>query len=389
MADLPLARATGPSPLPAHLGVVAHVYRTALSDAALDPGLADDVARAALTRMDGFLDGVDAWRTAPRPPKPARPTALWRRGNSSLHAYGARTAPPVLVVPSLINRAEILDLTSELSMLRGLARQGLNPVLLDWGAPCAQTEAFGLADYIAQRLLPALDALTEHVDRKPALLGYCLGGTMSAALLSRRPDAATSLICLAAPWAFPRDASLPGGGLRAAAIGLGAHRLEALLTACAASFGCVPGLVYQSLFAAIDPMQALPKFRAFAQMRLGSAQAQRFVAVEDWLAANRDTTLAVARDVLIHLQMEDRLAKGRFDVLGGPVNAGSVTVPSLVLAGQRDNIAPPALAQPLAEQIPSATLLSPDLGHVGAIVSARAPGEVWDPIAQFLVSKRR
>ncbi|MEM9268246.1 MAG: alpha/beta fold hydrolase [Pseudomonadota bacterium] len=380
--------AAAPSPLSAHLTAAASVYRTALNTPDLVPAHADAVAAEALVRMDDFLHGIERWRRAARPPAPVRPEPLWSIGNSSAHAYGDPSDPPVLVVPSLINRADILDLTEETSFLRALARHGVNPVLLDWGAPSPDTSSFGLEGYLHHRLMPALEAVHQHTGTRPALLGYCLGGTLSACLASLTPNAISALVCLAAPWAFPRDVTVPGGALRAAALGLGEARLDAMLHGLAASFGCVPGLLYQSLFAAIDPMQALPKFRSFAKLPLTSNAAQRFIAVEDWLAANRDTTLGVAQDVLIKLQMQDRLSRGQFVMEGQPVRAANITTPTLVILGQKDRIAPPELARPLAQSIPDSALLTPDLGHVGAIVSGSAQHQVISPIADFLLSHR-
>ena len=79
-----------------------------------------------------------------------------REGCSRLLDYGAApeaadpAGPPVLVVPSLINRAYILDLAPGRSLLRWLAAQGLRPLLLDWGAPGPAEAGFGLEDYGAR-----------------------------------------------------------------------------------------------------------------------------------------------------------------------------------------------------------------------------------------------
>ena len=58
--------------------------------------------------------------------------AAWQEGNTRLLDYGRHASPPrrkrgaraVLVVPSLINRWEVLDLTAEKSLLRAMAAHG-------------------------------------------------------------------------------------------------------------------------------------------------------------------------------------------------------------------------------------------------------------------------
>ena len=66
------------------------------------------------------------------------------------------------------------------------------------------------------------------------------------------------------------------------------------------------------------------------------------------------------------------------------VAPAAIAAPSLVVAGRRDTIAPPPLADPLALAIPGARRLAPQTGHVGMIVGSLARQQVWGPIAGFL-----
>lgn len=73
------------------------------------------------------------------------------------------TGPSILFVPSLINRAYVLDLAEEASFTRYLASKGTHPLLLDWGWPGPVERQFTLADYIGGRLERALRAINEPV----------------------------------------------------------------------------------------------------------------------------------------------------------------------------------------------------------------------------------
>ena len=123
-----------------------------------------------------------------------------RQRGSSPSAARPRGAP-ILLVPSLINRAYILDLTPARSFARYLRERGLRPYLVDWGAPGADERGFGLDDYIAGRLMPALEAARRDAGRPIALAGYCMGGTMVLPLAARAEVG--SLVLLATPWDFP------------------------------------------------------------------------------------------------------------------------------------------------------------------------------------------
>ena len=107
--------------------------------------------------MDRLAEGVLAYRRHPVHRTLENPPAVWQEGNTRLLDYGLtdraarkRGARAVLVVPSLINRWEVLDLTAEKSLLRAMAAEGLRPYLVDWGTPDAEERRFDLTAYVAR-----------------------------------------------------------------------------------------------------------------------------------------------------------------------------------------------------------------------------------------------
>ena len=85
---------------------------------------------------------------------------IWQKGEAKINAIPSHEykegAAVVLLIPSLINKASILDLTAERSMLRFLAAQGINAYLLDWGDLLADEGARDMDGLIMERLVPAL-----------------------------------------------------------------------------------------------------------------------------------------------------------------------------------------------------------------------------------------
>ena len=107
-------------------------------------------------RVDrALIAGIAAYRADPYVREMRDPPAVWEESETRLLDYGG-SGPAVLFVPSLINRAYILDLMEGGSMLRWLAGQGAHPYLLDWGWPGEVEREFSLTDYIAGRLERAL-----------------------------------------------------------------------------------------------------------------------------------------------------------------------------------------------------------------------------------------
>jgi polyhydroxyalkanoate synthase len=347
------------------------------------------VAREVAARLRATVDGLELWQRHPYRRSLADPPAVWSAGCSRLLDYGAApeaadpAGPPVLVVPSLINRAYVLDLVAGRSLLRWLAGQGLRPLLMDWGEPGPRESRFDLDAYGAERLLPALDAARRLADGPVPVLGYCMGGTLAVGLAARRPAEVAALVTIGAPWDFASTRGV-AGGIRAMLRAGGIARAESLLDGLGETFGQVPVSVFQTLFAMVNPIQASVKFQKLARLDREGPAARLFVALEDWLADGVPMPAAAARDLLIGWQIENRTATGGWRFLGGPVDPGAVAAPSLVIAGRHDSIAPPPLAEPLARAIPGARSVAPQTGHIGMVVGTLARPQVWRPIARFL-----
>src|SRR5690606_33682551 len=99
-----------------------------------------------------FLAGIARYRAQPPVPRPTPPPVIWQEGTTVLRDYGRAGDPAVLVIPSLVNRAYVLDLTAETSLLRGLRERGLRPLLVEWDWPSAAEETLTLTDIVAGRL---------------------------------------------------------------------------------------------------------------------------------------------------------------------------------------------------------------------------------------------
>ncbi|MEM9013237.1 MAG: alpha/beta fold hydrolase [Pseudomonadota bacterium] len=385
-------RIGAPRPLVFHLGAALATYQQALlpADAAAPlppppdcaaPPLA--IAREAARRLATLEEGIARWQHHPYRRRLPDPPALWREGATRLLDYGG-TGPVILVVPSLVNRAYILDLRPGHALLRWLAGQGLQPLLLDWGEPGGAEHGADLDTY-GQRLAQAVTVAVERAGGPVGLVGYCMGGTLAAAYAATRPERLSSLALLGAPWRFSRETA-PVALVRALGRALGTHDLPMLLDRLTQVFGAVPVELLQLFFAWLDPILAARKFRRFAALDPASDAAEHFVAIEDWLADGVPMAGPAAREVLGPWYLEDAPAKGAWSFLGQPVRAEAIRLPTLAVCAAADRIAPPACTEALPEAIPGAQTLRPTSGHVGMIVGRAAPDRVWRPLAEFLQS---
>ncbi len=336
------------------------------------------VDREVRQRIDRLTAGVEAYRRQPYRRTLIQPPSLWQEGTTRLLDYGsasAADAPVLLFVPSLINRAYILDLLAERSLLRHLAGRGLRPLLVDWDAPGEIERGFSLTEYIAGRLERALDATLAAAKGPVVGVGYCMGGLLALALAQRRARDLAALVCLATPWDFHAERAA-----QARLIGAASITLEPMMR----SLGELPVDAIQALFAGLDPLLVVHKFLAFAGLAPDSPRAGVFVALEDWLNDGVPLAAPVARECLGGWYGANTPGRGAWRVAGEPVSPAAVELTTLVVVPDHDRIVPPASALPLAAAIPRAAELRPAAGHIGMVVGGGAEARLYEPLARWL-----
>jgi poly(3-hydroxyalkanoate) synthetase len=335
------------------------------------------VLRRLLREDRALIAGIAAYRRHPYTRRLPDPPVPWAEGGSRLLDYAVPGAvgPPVIFVPSLVNRAYVLDLEEKTSLLRFLAGQGVRAMLLDWGWPGEAERAFTLTDYIAGRLERALMALPVPA----VVVGYCMGGLLALAAALRRPDRVRALGLLAAPWDFhatPEDAT------RAAAAAALLPALEPLMQAT----GTLPVDTIQTLFSGLDPWGIPRKFRAFARLDQSSPRAALFVALEDWLNDGVPLAAPVARETLGGWYGANTPARLAWRVAGAVVDPAEARMPAFLAIPYRDRIVPPASARSLAARLPGARVHEAEAGHIGMAAGSTAEAALWRPLLTWLRS---
>lgn len=328
-------------------------------------------ARLAADEFTAWCKGVNAYMEAMRPLAPPPARIIWQQGSTVVRDYaGPADAPLVVVVPSLINRATILDLLPDRSLLRYLAqRSGVR--LVDWQAPGADERDFALDDYIARLLAVVQQA--QATGRPVYLMGYCMGGLLALAAAQALSQPVDGLVLMATPWDF----SAYPPGVRA-----GLQQWHMGLQPWLATGETVPVDILQTLFALMQPLAAFEKFK-----RVGTqGYDDLFIATEDWLNDGVPLVAKVAGTCFGDWFANNTTANGAWQVMGQTVAPATITTPTFVIAPQRDQLVPPPCALALADALPNARRLTPDLGHVGMIVGRHAQTEVWDKIAAFISS---
>lgn len=326
-----------------------------------------------LARADrAMIAGLAAYRRHPWTREMADPPAIWAEGGSRLLDFGGE-GPAVLFVPSLVNRAYVLDLTPERSLMRWLPGQGFRTLLLDWGWPGEAERLFTLTDYVAGRLERALMAAPGPV----VLAGYCMGGLLALAAALRRPDRVRALALLATPWDFHAGPDGPRRSRTAAGLVPG---LDVLMDPT----GALPVDAIQSLFAMLDPFGIAQKFRAFARLKPESDRAALFVALEDWLNDGVPLPAPVARQCMAGWYGRNEPGRLMWRIAGQVIDPAAWAGPAFAGIPERDRIVPPASAMAAAARLRQGVVHVAAGGHIGMVAGAGAETALWRPLGAWL-----
>jgi polyhydroxyalkanoate synthase len=329
-----------PRPLPLFLELVRKVSQG-------DP----ELARAALI-------GLKNYESIVRDSAASAKHEIARVGAACIRDHGG-SGPPVLLVPSLINPPRILDLDPEVSLTWAIAQMNRRALLLDWGSAKDRKDV-DVAGHVEQLLLPLLRSIKEPI----ALIGYCLGGTMAIAAANLAP--VERVVTLAAPWRF---ADYPAES-RKALDDMWQHS-----RAASQSLGALPMEVLQAAFWSLDPQRTVKKFAEFGRLDPASADARRFVALEDWANEGEPLPFPAARELIEDLFGSDLPGSGQWKV-GDQSVTDHLPAPTLHILAGHDRIAPAASA-PAGDHVVIAS------GHVGMIVGSTRT-QLHQALAEFL-----
>ncbi len=346
----------------------------------IDPSaFAAAIEARAGTAYREMVAGIRRYREFPWSRPETTAPVIWQAGTARLYDYGARRPrsprPPVLLVPSLVNRSHVLDLMPGRSLAAYLARRGLRPLVLDWGSPDAEERRFTLDDYFTERLLPAFEVSRALASGPVNVAGYCMGGLLTLALAQHRRSEVSGLALLAVPWDFHAERKIQAQHL-AAMVG-------AWLPALAPA-GILPVDGLQTLFMLNDPYLAFRKFTRFAAMDPEVEDTRHFVALEDWLNDGIPMAWNVARTCFLEWYATNATVEGAWSLGGEAIEPQSVDIPAIAFLPANDRIVPPRSAAALAQALPNAAEVTVPAGHIGMVTGSRRKA-LWQPLARWLL----
>ena len=311
---------------------------------------------------------------------------VYEEGSLKLLRYRRETpaayVEPVLICYALVNRPYILDLQPEKSVVRQLLNRDFEVYLIDWGVPTAADQSLRLHDYICGRMKRIADFVVER-EKVPHfnLLGYCMGGTMSAMFAAVYPELVKNLILLAAPIDFSGRETL---------VNLWADEKYFDVDALVDTFGNCPAEFLQNIFLIMKPVQNLvEKYYTFCNKMDDPRFVESFVAMETWVNDNIPVAGETFREYVKNLYQRNQLVKGEFRLNDIPVKLDRITCPLLLLTARDDHLVAPSSTEGITPHVKTTDIKSMMIkaGHIGLAVSSKAQKEFWPAATRWIADR--
>lgn len=294
-----------------------------------------------------------------------------------------RYSTPLVFVYALVNRPYIMDLKKGRSVVASFVEAGFDTYLIDWGIPTPADRHLTLEDYINGYLVNVMDFLRERsASEKVHILGYCMGGTMSAMFTALHAQRVQNLILLAAPIDFAADESLLNVWTRPENFDV-----DKFVDA----FGNCPPEFLQAAFQLLRPVgNLLEKPINFYEHMHEEKFLDDFLTTETWLQDNIPVPGEIYRQFVKYLYQKNLLTQNRMPVGKHIVNLRDIRCPVLNIMAGKDDLVPSAQSAPFNDLVGSKdrqSLVLQGSGHIGLAIGGRAQKEIWPQACRWLAER--
>lgn len=325
------------------------------------------------------------WQRAERVKEGVTPSEViyQQEGVKVLHYVGTsppKQKTPLIFIYALVNRPYILDLKKGRSVIAHFVERGFDTYLVDWGVPTYADRHHSFDDYINGYMVNVADYICQRTGAKQAsLLGYCMGGTMSAMFTALHQKRVKNLMLLAAPLDFSTRESL---------LSIWTQPENFDVDKFVEAFGNCPAEFLQGIFLQLRPVgNLIEKPVRFVENMHEEKFLEDFFTTETWLNDNIPVPGEIYREFVKYLYQQNLLTQNRMRVGQDVVNLQSITCPVLNIMADHDDLVPCSQGLPFNDLVGSKdrkTMMLKGSGHIGLAIGGKAQHEIWPHACDWL-----
>ncbi|EMA42831.1 class III poly(R)-hydroxyalkanoic acid synthase subunit PhaC [Halococcus saccharolyticus] len=285
---------------------------------------------------------------------------------------------PILVIYALINKPFILDLQPDRSVIRRLLEAGFDVYMIDWNEPSRLDQHLTLDDYVNRYIDNCVDEVRERSGQDAInVLGYCMGGTMSAMYAALHPEKVRNLGLMAAGLCFDDT----GGVLE-----LWGDEEFFSPDELRATYGNAPAEMLDVGFALMDPVSNyVSKYVRLYDNLENDDFVENFGRMERWLSEGIDVAGATFAQFVEDIYQDNKLYANELHLGGEHVDLTSIDMPVLQITGEYDHLIPSETSKPFNDVIASedTEIIECPTGHIGLSVSGSSHENVWPQVCEW------
>ena len=289
---------------------------------------------------------------------------------------------PILIVYALINRPYILDLQPDRSVVKTLLNEGFDVYLIDWGEPSKLDAHLTLHDYVDRYIDNCVDVVRERSGEDAInILGYCMGGTMSAMYASLHPEKVRNLGLMAAGLCFDGE-----GGVLEQWGDEEYYSPEAITE----TVGNVPSEFLDVGFALMDPVDNfVTKYVRLFDNIENDEMVENFARMEKWIGDGIDVAGETYRQFIGDIYQDNKLAENELYLGDEHVDLNDIDMPVLQIVGEYDHLIPPEASKPFNDVIASddTSIIEFPTGHIGLSVSSMPHTKLWPEVSKWYAER--
>jgi polyhydroxyalkanoate synthase subunit PhaC len=304
--------------------------------------------------------------------------------NGGMPINQEKNTPPVLVIYAFINRHYILDLLSEVSVVRNLLNQGLDIFATDWGTPSAYDKSLTIGHFVNRYIDKSIDLIRKITKSdKVSLFGYCWGGDLALMYAALHPEKVKNLITVATPGDFDLDDSL-------LSVWTKAMKEDYILDA----FGNLPGIALNAAFILRNPVEYGHKYFHFFEQPRDLESIAEFFATETWLYDSPPVIGEIYREFAEYCYKQNLLIKSKMRIEGADtknndvvVNLKNINMPFLNVVAEKDDLVASSSSKALDNALTDShdkKLIEFKSGHVGLMIGEHAHKELWPKVGEWI-----
>ena len=276
--------------------------------------------------------------------------AIWKKNKAALWYYPApkkKYRIPIFLIYSLINQPAILDLAPNISLIEALGKNGYDVFLLDFGIPGYEDKDTGLDDYIYQYIHKGVKQALRHSQAEAiSVMGFCLGGTITAVYAAVANEPIKNVILSGAPIDFRIYSSFDKWG-----DALSQDKIE--FNTLIDTIGLIPAPSMEAGMRLLTSPVYFSPYLSLLNRAYDKDYRSKWSRMNSWTRGHIPLPGKVLKQILQDLVKENNLISGKLVINEKKVKLKNIKANLLVVTSDSDQLVPKEQVTPIIDHVSS------------------------------------